>query len=387
MKQSKRLQQLPEHFFSTLVGKVAEQIEAGHDVILLGRGNPDQPTPPHIVEALKRAVDVPENHGYSPFRALPELKEAVAKFYKREYDVTLDPETEVAVLYGTKTGLVEIPLALLDEGETILLPDPGYPDYLSGVHLVNATLETMPLLEKNQFLPDYAALSEQIKEAAKMMYLNYPSNPTAAVAPLSFFEDTVEFAKARDIMVVHDFAYGGIGFDGKKPVSFLQADGAKDVGIETYSMSKTFNMAGWRVGFAVGNAQMIEAIHTLQDHLFIDIFPAIQHAAIEALGEDQSAVDELVAMYESRRNAFVQACQDIGWNVHAPEASFFAWLPVPAPHTSESFADLLLKEAHVAVAPGHGFGTYGEGYVRIGLLESEERLVEAVQRIAKLKLF
>ena len=387
MKQSKRLQQLPEHFFSTLVGKVAEQIEAGHDVILLGRGNPDQPTPPHIVEALKRAVDVPENHGYSPFRALPELKEAVAKFYKREYDVTLDPETEVAVLYGTKTGLVEIPLALLDEGETILLPDPGYPDYLSGVHLVNATLETMPLLEKNQFLPDYAALSEQVKEAAKMMYLNYPSNPTAAVAPLSFFEDTVEFAKARDIMVVHDFAYGGIGFDGKKPVSFLQADGAKDVGIETYSMSKTFNMAGWRVGFAVGNEQMIEAIHTLQDHLFIDIFPAIQHAAIEALGEDQSAVDELVAMYESRRNAFVQACHDIGWNVHAPEASFFAWLPVPAPHTSESFADLLLKEAHVAVAPGHGFGTYGEGYVRIGLLESEERLVEAVQRIAKLKLF
>ena len=252
---------------------------------------------------------------------------------------------------------------------------------------VNATLETMPLLEKNQFLPDYAALSEQVKEAAKMMYLNYPSNPTAAVAPLSFFEDTVEFAKARDIMVVHDFAYGGIGFDGKKPVSFLQADGAKDVGIETYSMSKTFNMAGWRVGFAVGNEQMIEAIHTLQDHLFIDIFPAIQHAAIEALGEDQSAVDELVAMYESRRNAFVQACHDIGWNVHAPEASFFAWLPVPAPHTSESFADLLLKESHVAVAPGHGFGTYGEGYVRIGLLESEERLVEAVQRIAKLKLF
>ncbi len=387
MKQSKRLQQLPEHFFSTLVGKVAEQIEAGHDVILLGRGNPDQPTPPHIVEALKRAVDVPENHGYSPFRALPELKEAVAKFYKREYDVTLDPETEVAVLYGTKTGLVEIPLALLNEGETILLPDPGYPDYLSGVHLVNATLETMPLLEKNQFLPDYASLSERVKEAAKMMYLNYPSNPTAAVAPLSFFEETVEFAKARDIMVVHDFAYGGIGFDGKKPVSFLQADGAKDVGIETYSMSKTFNMAGWRVGFAVGNAQIIEAIHTLQDHLFIDIFPAIQHAAIEALGEDQSAVDELVAMYESRRNAFVQACHDIGWNVHAPEASFFAWLPVPAPHTSESFADLLLKEAHVAVAPGHGFGTYGEGFVRVGLLESEERLVEAVQRIAKLQLF
>lgn len=387
MKQSKRLQQLPEHFFSTLVGKVAEQIEAGHDVILLGRGNPDQPTPPHIVEALKRAVDVPENHGYSPFRALPELKEAVAKFYKREYDVTLDPETEVAVLYGTKTGLVEIPLALLNEGETILLPDPGYPDYLSGVYLVNATLETMPLLEKNQFLPDYASLPERVKEAAKMMYLNYPSNPTAAVAPLSFFEETVEFAKARDIMVVHDFAYGGIGFDGKKPVSFLQADGAKDVGIETYSMSKTFNMAGWRVGFAVGNAQMIEAIHTLQDHLFIDIFPAIQHAAIEALGEDQSAVDELVAMYESRRNAFVQACHDIGWNVHAPEASFFAWLPVPAPHTSESFADLLLKEAHVAVAPGHGFGTYGEGFVRVGLLESEERLVEAVQRIAKLQLF
>ncbi|MFD0943115.1 pyridoxal phosphate-dependent aminotransferase [Savagea faecisuis] len=387
MKQSKRLQQLPEHFFSTLVGKVAEQIEAGHDVILLGRGNPDQPTPPHIVEALKRAVDVPENHGYSPFRALPELKEAVAKFYKREYDVTLDPETEVAVLYGTKTGLVEIPFALLNEGETILLPDPGYPDYLSGVHLVNATLETMPLLEKNQFLPDYASLPERVKEAAKMMYLNYPSNPTAAVAPLSFFEETVEFSKARDIMVVHDFAYGGIGFDGKKPVSFLQADGAKDVGIETYSMSKTFNMAGWRVGFAVGNAQMIEAIHTLQDHLFIDIFPAIQHAAIEALGEDQSAVDELVAMYESRRNAFVQACQDIGWNVHAPEASFFAWLPVPAPHTSESFADLLLKEAHVAVAPGHGFGTYGEGFVRVGLLESEERLVEAVQRIAKLQLF
>jgi aminotransferase len=278
-------------------------------------------------------------------------------------------------------------MALMNPGELLLLPDPGYPDYLSGVALADVRYDLMPLLSENDFLPDYSKLTEEQLEKAKLLYLNYPNNPTAATATKEFFEETVELANQHNIGIVHDFAYGALGFDGNKPLSFLETEGAKEVGIELYTLSKTYNMAGWRVGFAVGNAEMIEAINLLQDHLFVSLFPAVQHAGAVALTSDQSNVEELVELYERRRNTFIAACNQIGWKAEAPKGSFFAWLPVPEGFTSESFADFLLEKADVAVAAGNGFGTHGEGYVRIGLLVDEERLEEAVNRIEKLGIW
>jgi aminotransferase len=315
------------------------------------------------------------------------LKEAAAVFYEREYGVKADPAKEIAILFGGKAGLVELPPCLLNPGDTVLVPDPGYPDYWSGVALAQAKMHTMPLLEGNGFKPDFSSISTKEAEKAKLMFLNYPNNPTGATADLAFFEKTIEFANEHDICVVHDFAYGAIGFDGKKPVSFLQAEGAKEVGIEIYTFSKTYNMAGWRVGFAIGNESVIEALNLFQDHLYVSLFGAVQEAAAAALLESQECVDALVSMYETRRNILVEGLRKIGWNITAPKGSFFAWLKVPEGYTSEQFSDVLLHQAKVAVAPGIGFGTYGEGYVRVGLLETEERLREAVERIGDLKIF
>lgn len=387
MEFSKRLQQLPPQFFAALATKVAQAVAQGRDIINLGQGNPDQPTPPHIIEALQQAATDPQTHKYSPFRGVPELRQAAADFYKREYGVDIDPDTEIAILGGTKIGLVELPLAILNAGDYMLLPDPGYPDYLSGVALADVQFDTMPLVAENAFLPDYDALSDEVKTRAKLMYINYPNNPTGGVADKAFFEKTVAFAKEHDIAVAHDFAYGALGFDGVKPASFLQAEGAKDVGIELYTLSKSYNMAGWRVGFAVGNAKMIEAINIIQDHLFCSLFPAVQHAAAEALNAEQHCVEALRATYESRRNVLIEEARRIGWDVEAPKGSFFAWLPVPEGFTSQQFTDLLLDEADVAVASGNGFGHYGEGYVRVGLLVSEQRMKEAIARVEKLGLF
>lgn len=387
MEFSKKLQQLPTQFFAALVQKVNAALAEGRDVINLGQGNPDQPTPSHIIKALQEAAENPLNHKYPPFRGIAELRQAAADFYKREYNVDINPDTEVAILGGTKIGLVELPLAILNPGDTMLLPDPGYPDYLSGVVLGDVNFEVLPLFAENSFLPDYATLSDDIKERAKLLYLNYPNNPTGGTATIEFFEETVRFAKEHNIIVSHDFAYGAIGFDGNKPVSFLQANGAKDVGIEMYTLSKTYNMAGWRIGFAVGNADIIAAINLIQDHLFCSQFPAVQQAAAIALSASQECADELRATYERRRNVLIEEAQRIGWHVTAPKGSFFAWLPVPIGYTSEQFADLLLDKADIAVAAGNGFGQYGEGYVRVGLLVSEERLREAISRIEQLNLF
>jgi L-glutamine---4-(methylsulfanyl)-2-oxobutanoate aminotransferase len=385
--QSDLLKSLPQQFFASLAAKVEKITEEGHDVINLGQGNPDQPTPSHIVESLQEAATSSVNHKYSPFRGKQEFKEAVANFYKREYEVEVDPNTEVAILFGGKAGLVELPLCLSDRGDTVLVPDPGYPDYWSGVTLAGAEMEMMPLKEENGFLPVYSDLEKETLEKAKLMFLNYPNNPTGATASQKFFEETIELAKRNDICVVHDFAYGSIGFDGDKPISFLQAEGAKDVGIEIYTLSKTYNMAGWRVGFAVGNQSVIEAINLLQDHLYVSIFGAVQDAAITALTDSQRCALELRDTYEERRNVLIQGLQEIGWDVTAPKGSFFAWLKVPDSFTSVEFSDYLLEKAKVVVAPGIGFGEYGEGYVRVGLLTDLDRLREAINRIKDLGLF
>ena len=290
-------------------------------------------------------------------------------------------------MFGSKIGLFEVCQCMLNPGDTVLLPNPGYPDYLSGVSFVNAEPAFMPLLAENKFLPDYNSLDKKIVNQAKMMFLNYPNNPTAAVATEAFFEETVDFAKANDLFVVHDFAYSAIGFDGIKPLSFLSVPGAKDIGVEMYTMSKTFNMAGWRVAFAVGNASVIQKINLLQDHLFTSLYGGIQEAATEALAQaDNGFIDELIATYERRRDVFVKGLNEIGWKVEAPKGTFFAWFKVPKNYTSTEFATKLLEEAHVVVADGTGFGSHGEGYVRIGLLDTEERLQEAAARIGNLNI-
>ena len=385
--QSEAIKRLPDQFFAKLGKKVQAMIDEGHDVINLGQGNPDLPTSDHIVKALQKAAENPVNHKYSPFQGFPYFKEAVAKFYKREYNVDLDPETEVALMFGSKIGLFEVSQSMLNPGDTALVPNPGYPDYLSGVALAGAQPEFMPLLEENGFLPDYNDLSKETLKKAKMMFLNYPNNPTAGVATKAFFDETVALAKQHDFCVVHDFAYGAIGFDGVKQPSFLSSEGAKDVGIEMYTLSKTYNMAGWRVAFAVGNPSVIKTINLLQDHLFTSLFGAIQEAATVAISGDLSYVEELVDIYEDRRNVLIKSLNDIGWKVSAPKGTFFAWFKVPEGFTSKEFADLLLDKAHVVVADGSGFGSLGEGYVRLGLLDSEERLKEAAERIGKLNLF
>ncbi|WP_028546732.1 pyridoxal phosphate-dependent aminotransferase [Paenibacillus taiwanensis] len=382
-----RMMHLPTQFFSNLVKKANARIAEGHDVINLGQGNPDLPTPAHIVESLQSAAANPTYHRYPPFSGFLYLKEAIANRYKEDYNVDLDPETEVAILFGGKTGLVELSQILLNPGDVCLVPDPGYPDYWSGVVLSGAEMVMMPLVEANHYLPQYEDLSPADLERAKLMFLNYPNNPTSAIAGRQFYQDTVSFAAKHNIIVASDFAYGALGFDGQRPVSFLETPGAKEVGIEFYTMSKTYNMAGWRVAFAVGNKDIVRLINLMQDHMYVSLFGAVQEAAAAALTGPQDSVYKLCTTYESRRNAMFSALQEIGWKSTPSAGSFFAWLPVADGYDSVAFANKLLEEANVVVAAGVGFGKHGEGYVRVGLLSSEERLKEAIYRIGELKLF
>ncbi|WP_102028397.1 pyridoxal phosphate-dependent aminotransferase [Salirhabdus sp. Marseille-P4669] len=385
--QSAALKRLPEQFFAKLVQNVQVLTNQGHDIINLGQGNPDLPTPPHIIKELQEASLNPTFHKYSPFRGFPFLKNAIAEFYQSEYGVHINPETEVAIMFGAKVGLVEVSQCLLNAGDLALLPDPGYPDYMSGIALANADTSFMPLLEENDFLPDYSKLHEKDLQRAKLMFLNYPNNPTSAIATKDFFDETVALAKKYNICIVHDFAYGALGFDGQKPQSFLQSEGAKDVGVEFYTLSKTYNMAGWRIAFAVGNPSVIESLNLIQDHMHCSLFGGIQYAAAKALTGSQESAHKLAKIYEQRRDRFIQKLNNIGWKVNPSKGTFFVWLPVPSGYTSEAFSTLLLEKAHVATAPGNGFGECGEGYIRVGLLDDESRLDEAVNRIQKLNIF
>ncbi|CDQ21553.1 aminotransferase [Halobacillus karajensis] len=379
-KTSKAVERLPDQFFATLIDKLNVYKERGYDTLNLGQGNPDQPTPEHIVESLKDGAENPEFHMYPPFHGYEFFKEAVAEFYKREYNVEIDPETEVAIMPGSKTGLVELSQCFLDPGDVALVPDPGYPDYWSGIEMVGAQMKSMPLREENGFLPDYNEIDSESWEKAKLMFLNYPNNPTGAMADEEFFKKTIEEAEQHDVCVVHDFAYGAIGFDGNKPISFMQIEGAKNVGVEVYTMSKTYNMAGWRVAFAVGNPSVIHAIEVIQDHYFCSIFGGLQQASATALLSSQECVTELAETYEKRRDLLVTGLEDAGYHVAPCQGSFFAWLRVPDGYTSQQFADELLEATGLFVAPGVGFGKHGEGYVRIGLNNSAETLTDAVKR-------
>lgn len=378
---------LPAQFFSTLQNKVTAYQSSGIDVIDLSIGNPDLPTPEHIVQQLQKSADDPGNHRYQPFMGKPSTLEAIASFYRREYGVELNPETEVAIFQGSCIGIMALPRVLLNPGDLLLTTDPCYPAYHTAAVFAGASDYRIPVYEKDGFLPDYAVVPQNILQSVRLLMLNYPNNPTGAVATREFYVRTLDFAAQNRIPVINDFAYGAFGFDGQKPLSLLQIPGSKDYAVEIYTASKTWNMAGWRFGFAVGNASVIGALKEYHTHAYSSIFGAVQDAATAAMLGSQDCVSELVSTYERRRNLLINGLRAIGWNAPAPAGTFYVWLKVPEGYDSVTFANLLLEKAHVAVAPGEGFGRQGRSYVRIGLTNCEERLLEAVDRIAQIDIF
>jgi aminotransferase len=366
-----RLERLPEQYFSALLARVAAAAARdGEPLVDLGRGNPDVGPPANVAEALDRAARRPDTHGYAPFAGLPALKEALAARYRDVYGVEVDPAREIAVLPGSKTGLMEFAQVCVERGETIVLPDPGYPDYRSAVALAAAELDFLPLLEDGR--PDWDAAPT----SAAALYLNYPSNPVAACAPAGVFDEAIDWARRTGAWVLHDFAYGDLVFDGRRPESFLAADGAREVGVELFSMSKTYGMAGWRLGFIVGNDEIVARVENLQNHQFAGIFMPVQHAGIAALTGPQDSVEERRAIYEQRRNRAVAALP--GRNARG-EGTFFVWFELPDGLTPE----LLLEEHRVAVAPGEGFGARGRGWARLSLATADETLDLGLERLSR----
>jgi len=364
-----RLERLPEQYFTRLLARVAAAAAAGGEPLVdLGRGNPDVPPPPHVVEALARAAARPDTHGYAPFTGLPALKEAIAARYRDVYGVEVDPGREVAVLPGTKTGLVEFAQVAVERGHALVLPDPGYPDYRSAVALAAAAHVPLPLLPDAR--PDWDAAPVE----AAALYLNYPSNPTAAAAPAGVFTEAIEWADRAGAWLLHDFAYGDLVFDGRRPESFLAADGARAVGLELFSMSKSYGMAGWRLGFAVGNAELVARIEDLQNHVFAGVFAPVQEAGIAALTGPQDTVEERRALYERRRDRVVGA---LGGLDARAEGTFFVWFRLPDGATCER----LLEERRVALAPGEGFGEHGHGWARLSLAVPDETLDRGLERL------
>jgi LL-diaminopimelate aminotransferase len=383
---AERLRKLPPYLFKEIDRKKTEMKAKGVDIIDLGIGDPDLPTPRHIIEALKEAVENPATHRYPAYAGMPAFKKAVAQWYKERFGVDLDPEKEVLALIGSKEGIAHLPLAFISSGDVSLVPTPGYPVYnVATLFAGGGASYFMPLLRDNGFLPDLSAIPDDAAKRAKVMFINYPNNPTAAVAEVDFFNRVVEFAREKGILVCHDAAYTEIAYDGYRPSSFLEAEGAKDVGIEFHSLSKTYNMTGWRVGFAVGNSDAIEGLGAIKSNVDSGVFEAVQMAGIRALLGDQSCVKDVIGVYTERRDLMVQGLRDAGFELDSPKASFYLWIKVPEGYTSARLATRLLEEG-VVVTPGNGFGEPGEGYFRIALTQKKERLAEAIQRIKATKL-
>ena len=378
-----RLKQLSPYLFVEIDRAKRKLQEEGKDVIDLGVGDPDLPTPPHIIAKLKATVDDPANHRYSFTEGIQPLREAISRWYQRRFGVTLDPATEILPLLGSKEGIAHFPLAVANPGDVVLVPDPCYPPYRSGTILAGAEAVSMPLLEENGFFPDLGAISQKAARRAKAMFLNYPNNPTAAVANAEQFQEAIALAKEFGFAVAHDAAYSEISFDGSKPTGFLQCPDAKSVGVEFHSLSKTYNMTGWRIGWVCGNATLIAALTQLKTNLDSGIFQPVQWAGIEALEGDQQPLEQAVATYQARRDLLVDGLGKAGWQIPKPAASFYVWARVPGKESSIAFASRVLSQSHVVVTPGVGFGPAGEGYVRLSLTVPTERIQEAVVRLAK----
>lgn len=381
IQRAERLTQLPPYLFAEIDKMKAEAKARGVDIINLGIGDPDQPTPPHIIRALNRAAENPANHQYPSYEGLLEFRQTVAQWYQNRFKVNLDPEKEVLSLIGSKEGIGHIPLAFVNPGDIVLVPDPGYPVYQAGTVLAGGIPYTMPLLEENGFLPDLERIPEDVRQKAKLMYLNSPNNPTSAVAPLEYFKKIVDFARRYNILVCHDAPYSEIYYDGNPPPSFMEAPGAKEVGVEFHSLSKTFNMTGWRIGFVVGHPEILAGLGAVKTNLDSGIFQAIQYAGIEALTGSQECVAQMRKMYQERRDVLIDGLQRLGLKVNKPQATFYVWVSVPKGFTSTGFTAHLLKNAGIVTTPGNGFGQYGEGYIRMTITVGVDRLKEAVERM------
>jgi LL-diaminopimelate aminotransferase len=381
MKLSQRMNQLAPYLFVEINKKIAEKKSKGEEVISFGIGDPDLPTPAGVIEKLCQAAHDPVNHRYPETEGLPQLRQAIAAWYQKRFTVILDPNTEILPLIGSKEGIGHIPFCLLDPGDVALVPDPAYPVYAIGTKLAGGIPYYLPLTEARGFLPDLDNIPAEILSASRVLWLNYPNNPTGAVAPLEFFNKTVEFANKNNLVICHDGPYSEVAFGGYCAPSFLQANGAKEVGIEFHSLSKTYNMTGWRIGMAVGNAQMIDVLKRLKSNLDSGVPQAIQLAAIDALNGPQDAVAQHNAIYERRRDLVVEVLNDIGCSVQPPKASLYIWARVPPNYTSMEFASELLEQTGVLVIPGTGYGPTGEGYVRLSLTIPDAALVKGLSKL------
>jgi LL-diaminopimelate aminotransferase len=381
MRLAQRVRDIPPYLFAELDRRVAAKRAEGADVISLGVGDPDLPTPPHVVEALQKAAEDSSTHQYPAYYGLPAFRQAVAEHYERRFGVRLDPDSEVQPLIGSKEGLAHLALAFVDPGDDALVPDPGYPVYDIATRLAGGTTSYVPLYAANGFRPDFGGIIPG--ERTTMLWLNYPTNPTAAVADVGLFEQAVAFAQRHDLLLVHDAAYSEITFDGHVAPSVLEAPGARDVAVEFGSLSKTYNMTGWRIGYAVGNADAIQALATIKTNLDSGIFNAIQEAGIAALTGPQDHVEHMRQVYRSRRDVVVEAFRALGIELEPPLGSIYVWVTTPPGRSSVDFSAELLDRAAVVVAPGTGYGPHGEGYIRISLTVADERLREAMDRISE----
>jgi LL-diaminopimelate aminotransferase len=379
-----RIKNLPPYLFAKIDQMKEEAKQKGADIIDLGVGDPDLPTPPHIITALQDAANDPKNHRYPSYTGMIEFRGAVAKWYQKRFHISLDSHSEVISLIGSKEGIAHIPLAFVNPDDIVLIPDPGYPVYKTATLFAGGISYFMPLLKENHFLPDFSKIPEETLRKAKLMFLNYPNNPTAAVADRSFFEKAVKLAHQHQIVICHDAAYTEISFDGYQPPSILEISGAKDVAIEFHSLSKTYNMTGWRIAFAVGNPEIIAALGQVKTNIDSGVAQAIQIAGITALLGDQTPLIEIRNIYQERRDLLVTGLKEAGFEVDAPKATFYLWVNIPSGFTSTELTSHLLTEAAVVTTPGVGFGTSGEGYIRIALTVDKERIAEVVRRIKNL---
>ena len=376
-----RIANLPPYLFAEADRQIAAKRAAGFDVISLGIGDPDLPTPDWVVEELKRTAEQPPNHRYPEYYGLPQLRKAMADWYQRRFGVDLDSDREVVPLIGSKEGIAHMAFAFINPGDAALVPDPGYPVYANGTLLAGGTPYLMPLLPENDFLPDLDSVPSDVLDRAKLLWICYPNNPTSAVAPPGFFEKVVDYARKHNLLVCHDAAYSDVTYDGYRPTSFLSVPGAKEIGVEFHSLSKTYNMTGWRIGMMVGNPSAVTALGKVKTNIDSGVFQAVQYAAIAALTGDQSWLEERNRTYQRRRDLVVSTLREIGMEAPSPKASLYIWAPVPTGRKSLEFSLRLLDEIAVWVTPGVGFGPAGEGFFRISLTTPDDRLEEAMGRL------
>jgi LL-diaminopimelate aminotransferase len=383
---ARRLARIPPYLFAEIDRKVQARKAAGVDVISLGIGDPDLPTPARIVSALQEAAADPANHRYPSYFGLAELRTAIADWYRGRFEVTLDPETEVLPTLGSKDGISHAPFAFVDPGEVVLAPDPGYTPYATGAIMADGEPYLLPLTADNAWLPDLDAIPADVRRRAKLLWLNYPNNPTAAIAPPEFFRRAIEFCQSNGVILCHDAPYTEIAFDGYRPPSLLQFPGGKEVGIEFHSVSKTYNMTGWRVGWIAGNAGLVKALGQLKTNIDSGIFQAVQWAAIEALRGGEGDTRAANEVYRDRHRRVAAVFNGLGWDVTPPKATFYVWAPVPDGYDSISFAGHVLDQVGVNITPGVGFGAHGEGYFRLSVTAPDRRLDEALERLRGLRI-